>query len=91
MNEVKYLGTIVMPDGIRPDSAKVEAIIGMPTPTDKAGVRCLLGMINFLAAHVPDMLIIAPVRDLLKADVIFQWGPEPAKSMERIKYRLHLS
>ena len=72
MNEVKYSGTIVTPDGTRPDPAKVEAIIWMPTPTDKAGVRRLLGMINFLAAHVPDMsTITSPVRDLLKADVIF--------------------
>ena len=86
MTEVKYLGTIVTPDGIRPDPAKVEAIIGMPTPTDKAGVRRLLGMINFLAAHVPDMsTVTAPVRDLLKADVIFQWGPEQAQSLDRIK------
>ena len=31
MNEVKYLGTIVTPDGIRSDPTKVKAIIGMPT------------------------------------------------------------
>ena len=86
MSEVKYLGTIVTPDGIRPDPTKVEAIMGMPTPTDKAGVRRLLGMINFLAAHIPDMsTITAPVRDLLKSDVIFQWGPEQAKALGRIK------
>ena len=71
-NEVKYLGTIVTLDGIRSDPAKVEAISGLPTPTDKASARRLLGMINFLAAHVPDMsTITAPVRDLLKTDVIF--------------------
>ena len=86
MSEVKYLGTIVTPDGIRPDPTKVEAIMEMPTPTDKAGVRRLLGMINFLAAHIPDMsTITVPVRDLLKSDVIFQWGPEQAKALERIK------
>ena len=55
MNEVKYLGIIAIPDGTRPHHTKVEAIIGMPTTTDKASVGCLLGMINFLAAHVPDM------------------------------------
>ena len=86
MNEVKYLGTIVTPNGIRPDPAKVEAILGMPMPTDKAGVRRLLGMINFLAAHIPDMsTITAPVRDLLKSDVLFQWGPEQVKALEKIK------
>ena len=87
MNEVKYLGTIVTPNGIKPDPAKVEAILGMSTPTDKAGVRHLLGMINFLAAHIPDMstIITAPVRDLLKSDVLFQWGPEQVKALEKIK------
>lgn len=86
VNQVRYLGTIVTPDGIKPDPAKVEAIIGMPTPTDKAGVRRLLGMINFLAAHIPDMsTITAPVRDLLKSDVIFQWGPEQVRALEKIK------
>ena len=73
MNEVKYLRTIVIPNGIRSDPAKVEAILGMPTPMDKASVRHLLGMINFLAAHIPGMSIItAPVCDLLKSDVHFQ-------------------
>ena len=84
MSEVKYLGTIVTPGGIRPDVAR--RITEMPTPTDKAGVRLLLGMINFLAAHIPDMsTITAPVCDLLKSDVIFQWCPEQAKALERIK------
>ena len=86
MIQVKYLGTIVTPDGIKPDPTKIEAIKGMPIPTDKAGVRHLLGMINFLAAHIPNMsTITAPVRDLLKSDVLFQWGPEQAKALERIK------
>ena len=84
--EVKYLGAVVTHDGLRPDPAKVEAIMGMPIPTDKAGVRHLLGMINFLAAHIPDMsTITATVRNLLKSDVIFQWGPERAKALQRIK------
>ena len=84
--EVKYLGTIVTPNGIKPDPGKVEAIMGMPTPTDKASVRRLLGMINFLAAHIPNMsTITAPVRDLLKSDVVFQWNPEQAHALQRIK------
>ena len=74
------------PDGLRPDPAKVEAIMGIPIPTDKAGVRRLLGMINFLAAHIPDMSsITVPVRNLLKSDVSFQWGPEQVKALERVK------
>ena len=46
----------------------------IPTPTEKADVRRLLGMINFLASHIPNMSITtAPLTDLLKTDVHFQW------------------
>ena len=47
MNEVRYLGTMVTPQGIKPDPMKVSAIVGMTSPTDKAGIRRLLGMMNF--------------------------------------------
>jgi len=49
VNEIKYLGTIVTPDGTKPDPSKVRTIRDMDSPTDKAGVRRLLEMINFLA------------------------------------------
>ena len=42
--EVKYLGTIITADGMKPDPDKVKAIVDIPTPTDKADVRCFLGM-----------------------------------------------
>ena len=64
VNEVKYLGTIVTP-GTKPDPSKVKAIVEMDPPNGKAGIRCLLGMINFLAAHIPNMSsITAPLRCL---------------------------
>ena len=40
---------------MKPDPDKVKAIVDIPTPTDKADVRRLLGMINFLASHMPNM------------------------------------
>ena len=71
---MKYLGTIISKEGMKPDPTKVQAISEIPTPSDKASVRQLLGMINFLAPHIPDMAkIVAPLRELLKADVHFQW------------------
>ena len=55
MKEVRYLGTMVTPQGIKPDPMKVSAIVEMTSPTDKAGIRRLLGMTNFLAAHIPNV------------------------------------
>ena len=65
VREVKYLGTIVTPEGTKPDPTKVQAIIEMAPPTDKPGIRRLLGMINFLAPHIPNMsTVTAPLRCL---------------------------
>ena len=73
VNEVKYLGTIITHEGMKLDPAKVKAVAEMPTPHDKAAVRRLLGMINFLAAHIPNMAsITAPLRNLVQADVHFE-------------------
>ena len=55
VNEVKYPGTTVTPEGTKSDPSEVKAIIEMTPPTDKAGIRRLLGMINFFAAHIPNM------------------------------------
>ena len=73
--EVKYLGTIILAEGMRPDPSKIQAISDMPTPSDKASVCRLLGMINFCTPHVPDMAtIVAPLRELIKTDTRFQWN-----------------
>ena len=86
VNTVKYLGTIIGADGVKPDPAKIVAISNMPTPTDKSAVRRLLGMVNFLANHIPNVAsITAPLRDLVKADVHFQWGPEQDKALKQVK------
>ena len=71
VNEVKYLGAIITHEGMKPDPAKVKAISEMPTPHDKTAVSRLLGMINFLAAHIPNMAsTIAPLPNLVRADVL---------------------
>jgi len=83
---VKYLGTIISKEGIKPDPDKVSAISDMPVPTDKSAVRRLLGMVNFLANHIPNMSnITAPLRNLVKEDTHFQWGPEHHTAVEKLK------
>lgn len=84
--EVKYLGTIITAEGMKPDPDKVKAIVDIPTPTDKADVRHLLGMINFLASHIPNMsATTAPLRDLLKTDIHFQWDSQHEAALTKIK------
>ena len=77
---------MVTPEGIKPDPMKVSAIVEMASPTDKAGIKRLLGMINFLVAHTPNVsTITAPLWSLLKSDTLFTWGPEQEKTLATIK------
>ena len=86
VNTVKYLGAINSEEGIKPDPAKVNAFANMPTRTDKAAVQCLLGMVNFLATHIPSMFMITALPGaLVKRDTHFQWGDEQDRTLGKLK------
>ena len=73
IEQVKYMGHLIGENGQQPDPAKVEAINAMPTAKDRKGVQRLLGMIKYLAPYIPgESDITAPLRELLKEDVIWQ-------------------
>ena len=90
VSEVKYLGTIITPEGTKPDPTKLKAIAEMTTPTDKAARYQQIIRYDklFIAPHIPNMsTITAPLRSLLKSDVHFSWGPEAA-AMTKVKQML---
>ncbi|XP_075556585.1 uncharacterized protein LOC142588643 [Dermacentor variabilis] len=84
--EVSFLGVVVSTQGIRPDPGKVEALKAMEAPTDIAGVRRLLGMVNHLARfwpHISD--VTAPIRALLNKCASWVWQHEQEAAFEKIK------
>ena len=86
VTEVTYLGHKLTGEGVPPDQSKVEAIINMPAPQDKAGVQRLLGMVNYLAKFIPGMSeITAPLRELLKKNVHWHWTEKHQEAFEKIK------
>ena len=52
---VLYMGHLVTDQGLKPDKEKVDAITNMPPPTNKEGVRRLLGLIQYLASFIPNL------------------------------------
>ena len=61
--EVRFMGHLLTPGGLKADPAKVEAILDMPLPTDVKGLKRFLGMVNYLAKFLP---LLSDMTELLQ-------------------------
>ena len=55
LREVPFIGYIASEKGLAVDPTKVQAIVEMPPPTDVAGVRRLLGMVQYVSKFLPHL------------------------------------
>ena len=85
ISNANYLGSVISHQGMKPDHdpVKVKAITTMPSPFDKQAVCRVLGMINFLTPHIPNMTTVtAPLQDL---DIYFQWDLAADSAWKQVK------
>ena len=76
-------------DGIRPNPAKVKAIVQMSVPTNLQEVRQFQGMVNYIGMFIPSLAtMMKPINDLLKKDVQWFWGPAQDKAFTDVKQAL---
>ena len=81
-----FVGHEVTANGLKPDTSKLRSLREVPAPTDKAGVRRLLGFVNYLGKFTPNLSsIMAPVRELLKYNVEFRWEAEQESAFQKVK------
>ena len=86
VKEVKYYGSIITSEGEKPDPDKVHAITNMPCPESKEELRTFLGMVNYLAKFSEKLATVsAPLRALLKEDVMFIWTEHEQQAYDNIK------
>ena len=84
--ELVYIGHRVSAAGIKPDPAKVAAIKQMPALKSVPDVRRFLGMCNYLARSILKLSQVSePLRKLLEADRVFQWGNAEQKAFVDLK------
>ena len=85
VSEVKYMGNIVSESGLKPDVEKVRAITQLLLPQSKEELQRFLGMVNYFSQLIPNQSeITAPLRNLLKKDVMWIWSYEHTQALERL-------
>ena len=83
---VTFAGYKVSSTGIHPTKEMTQAIRDYPTPENPKKVNGFLGLAKQLASFVPDLTqASAPLRELLKKNVSWQWLPDQENSFKKVK------
>ena len=86
---VEFLGHVVSAQGICMEPAKVQAMVDMPAPKDRAGVRRLLGLFSYYRAFVPAFSTTAePLTRLLRKSSTWTWGAAQRTAVRKLKSAL---
>ena len=84
--ELRYLGYLVDSKGLRPDPEKVEAIVNIPPPKNINEIRRFIGTASWYRRFVPNFSsLLAPVLNLTKKNVRWDWTPDCQKSFTALK------
>jgi hypothetical protein len=89
--EIKLLGHIIGRKGMRPDPAKVSAVVTFPDPTNRTELRAFLGLVNYYRIYIPNCsTLMAELNYLLRDDVKWEWKDNWAaqESFDRLKEAL---
>ncbi|KAK1616639.1 hypothetical protein QYE76_022156 [Lolium multiflorum] len=85
-DKVIFLGYVVSKHGVEVDVSKIEAIQNWPTPMNVSQVRSFHGLAGFYRRFVPNFsTIAAPLNDLTKKGVFFEWGAAQDHAFDELK------
>ena len=86
VKEVKYVGNVLTPEGMKPDPKKTEAIEKMPRPSSKKEIQTFIGMVNYVGRYITNLSAkTAPLREVLNKEVEFHWGQKQEEAFEDLK------
>ena len=85
-SDVKYMGKILTPNGIRNDPEKVKAITDMPRPTNVKAVQRFIGMSTYLSKYLPHLSeTCKPLRRLIDKDAVWSWQSQQENAFQNAK------
>ena len=87
--EVRFLGHIVSPNGVRTDPAKTDKVADWPVPTTRKEVQQFLGLANYYRRFVKDFANIAkPLHRLTEKSCKFHWTNVCQTAFDDLRHRL---
>ena len=87
--QLSFFGQIFTKQGTRPDPKKVNDLLNAPKPTNTHEVRSFLGMANYSSKYIRNFATItAPLRELTKKNVRFEWSATHDAAFETLKQAL---
>ena len=83
---VKYLGSIISHNQIRPDPSKVQGVWNATAPTNKDSLRSFLGAAGYLRQYIPFYSdVTRPLTRLMGKGVAFSWGDDERQAFETVR------
>ena len=83
LKEVKFIGTIISDNGMKPDPDKEAAIAQMATPQNKPTLLRFIGMVNYLSPFCTNLSSeIQPLWVLTQDAVRFSWSMAQEKAFK---------
>ena len=87
--DVEFLGHIISQKGVGTDPKKTDSISKWPLPKNISELRSFLGLANYYHRFIKDFAkIAAPLNDLLKKDVTYEWDNNCEKAFTELKNKL---
>lgn len=85
-HSVKYLGHTLGYNTVSPHQDNLISIKQFPEPRNKKNVRQFLGKVNFYNKYIPNSTeLLAPLHNLLRENVKFEWTNECQGTFEKVK------
>ena len=86
--EVDFAGLTISVDGVKPSANTLKAIKDFPPPSDLSKARAFFGLLNQVRWAYANSSKMAPFRELVKPNSVFQWTPELKHLFEEAKDKI---
>ncbi|XP_063915685.1 uncharacterized protein K02A2.6-like [Zophobas morio] len=88
-SKISYLGYDLSENGLSKSKDKIEAITSAPPPNNITELKSFIGVVNYYSKFIPNITeTLAPLYQLLKKDVKYQWTDKCDTAFRSIKQKI---